>query len=98
MSLPNLSVTHGLRHLAPPRRDQNQCRIHRREGGLSRCEPDTATCSPSPADRLACWLVRAALALYLLPALLIVLLVGAAGILAVDIARLCNRWTGPTAE
>lgn len=98
MSLSDLSVTRGLGRLAPSLRDKYRGPVRRREGGLPGREPEPKPCAPSPTARLGCWIVRATLALYLLPALLIVLLVGAVGSLALDVARLCDRWTEPTAE
>lgn len=96
MSLPYLFVKRGLGHLIPSFRDEYPRQVRRQERSL--LEQEQAPCPLSPAGRLGSWLVRATLALFLLPALLVVLLVGAAGILVLDIARLCDRWTGPTAE
>ena len=55
------------------------------------------SCVPSTSTNLACRLVQIALALYLIPALLIVLLVGAVGMLVVGIVRLFIRLPGATA-
>ena len=52
------------------------------------------SCAPSTSTNLACRLVQIALALYLIPALLIVLLVGAVGMLVVGMGRLFTRLLG----
>ena len=48
------------------------------------------------ASSLGCRLVQVVLALYLIPALLVVLLVGAVGILIIGLARLFIRLLDPT--
>jgi len=53
-------------------------------------------CSPSKSS-LGCRLVQMTLALYLIPAFLIVLLVGAVGILVVGVIRFFTRLLGTTA-
>ena len=52
------------------------------------------SCAPSTSTNLACRLVQIALALYLIPAFLIVLLVGAVGMLVVGMGRLFTRLLG----
>jgi hypothetical protein len=54
------------------------------------------SCAPSTSTNLASRLVQIALALYLIPALLIVLLVGAVGMLVVGMVRLFIRLLGAT--
>ena len=54
------------------------------------------TRAPVTASSLACRLVRMVLAVYLIPAFLIVSLVGAVGILIIGLARLFIRLLGPT--
>ena len=55
------------------------------------------SCAPWTSANLACRLVQIALALYLIPAFLIVLLVGAVGMLVVGMVRLFTRLLGATA-
>ena len=55
------------------------------------------SCPPSTGTNLVCRLVQIALALYLIPAFLIVLLVGAVGMLVVGMVRLFTRLLGATA-
>ena len=55
------------------------------------------SCTPSTSTNLACRLVQIALALSLIPAFLIVLLVGAVGMLVVGMVRLFTRLLGATA-
>ena len=43
------------------------------------------------ASGLGCWLVQTVLALYLIPAFLVVLLVGAVGLLTIGLVRLFTR-------
>jgi hypothetical protein len=52
------------------------------------------SCAPSASTNLACRLVHIALALYLIPAFLIVLLVGEVGMLVVGMGRLFTRLLG----
>jgi len=52
------------------------------------------SCAPSTSANLACRLVHIALALYLIPAFLIVLLVGEVGMLVVGMGRLFTRLLG----
>jgi hypothetical protein len=52
------------------------------------------SCAPSTSTNPACRLVHIALALYLIPAFLIVLLVGAVGMLVVGMVRLFTRLPG----
>lgn len=54
------------------------------------------SCSPSKSS-LRCRLIQMTLALYLIPAFLIVLLVGAVGILVVGVIRFFTRLLGTTA-
>ena len=54
------------------------------------------SCAPSKSS-LGCRLIQMTLALYLIPALLIVLLVGAVGILVVGVIRFFTRLLGTTA-
>jgi hypothetical protein len=54
------------------------------------------SCSPSKSS-LGCRLIQMTLALYLIPAFLIVLLVGAVGILIVGVIRFFTRLLGTTA-
>ncbi len=91
MSLLCLSITHGWMRLAPSLRAGYRDQVRRQEGGLPMDAPGREPCTPPSGRGLGCWLVRATLALYLLPALLIVLLVGALGILALNVARLDTR-------
>ena len=49
------------------------------------------SCVPSTSTNLACRLVQIALVLYLMPAFLILLLVGAVGVLVVGTVRLFTR-------
>ena len=53
--------------------------------------------APSTSTNLVCRLIQIALALYLIPAFLIVLLVGAVGMLVVGMVRLFTRLLGATA-
>ena len=53
-------------------------------------------CAPSKSS-LGCRLIQMTLVLYLIPALLIVLLVGAVGILVVGVIRFFTRLLGTTA-
>ena len=55
------------------------------------------SCSPSKKSSLGCRLIQMTLALYLIPAFLIVLLVGAVGILVVGVIRFFTRLLGKTA-
>src|SRR5271157_6098903 len=55
------------------------------------------SCAPSTGTNLVCRLVQIALALYLIPAFLILLLVGAVGMLVVGMVRLFSRLMGATA-
>jgi len=55
------------------------------------------SCSPSEKSSLGCRLIQMTLALYLIPAFLIVLLVGAVGILVVGVSRFFTRLLGRTA-
>lgn len=86
-------ITRRVRRLAPSPQEEHRGQIRREEG----CRPEAEPCVPSRRSSLGCWLIRTTLALYLLPALLIVLLVGAVGILVLDVARLCTHWAGPAA-
>ncbi len=57
-------------------------------------DPETSAAESSASSkggRLGCRLVQIALAVYLLPALLVVLLVGATGMLAMGTIRLLNH-------
>ena len=54
------------------------------------------SCSPSKKSSLGCRLIQMTLALYLIPAFLIVLLVGAVGILVVGVIRFFTRLLGTT--
>jgi len=56
-----------------------------------------ASCSPSEKSSLGCRLIQMTLALYLIPAFLIVWLVGAVGILVVGVIRFFTRLLGTTA-
>ncbi len=56
------------------------------------------SCSPSKKSSLGCRLIQMSLALYLIPAFLIVLLVGAVGILLVGVIRFFTRLLGTTAD
>lgn len=51
---------------------------------------------PSTSHSLACRLVQILLALYLIPALLLVFVVGVTGIFIVSVARLLGRLQGKT--
>jgi len=55
------------------------------------------SCAPTKKRSLGCRLIQMILALYLVPALLIVLLVGAAGILVIGVIRFLTRLLGTTA-
>jgi len=56
------------------------------------------SCSPSKKSSLGCRLIQMTLALYLIPAFLIVLLVGAVGILVIGVVRFFTRVLGTTAD
>ncbi len=56
------------------------------------------SCSPSEKSSLRCRLIQMTLALYLIPAFLIVLLVGAVGILVVGVIRFFAHLLGTTDE
>ena len=55
------------------------------------------SCAPSKESSLGCRLIQMTLALYLIPAFLIVLLVGAVGIMVVGVIRFFTRLLGSTA-
>ena len=77
----------------------NTAAIHETRNEPQGC-PSTVlggSCAPSTSTNLACRLVQIALALYLIPAFLIVLLVGAVGMLVVGMVRLFTRLLGATA-
>ncbi len=55
------------------------------------------SCSPSKKSSLGCRLIQMSLALYLIPAFLIVMLVGALGMLVVSVIRFFTSLLGQTA-
>jgi hypothetical protein len=56
------------------------------------------SCAPSKQSSLGYRLIQIALALYLIPAFLIVLLVGVVGILVIGVIRFFTRLLGSTAH
>jgi hypothetical protein len=94
MSLLERYTTRRVRLHALSPRKEHLGDVRRGEG----CRPEPEPCAPSRRSSLGCRLIQTTLALYLLPALLIVLLVGVVGILVLSVVRFCTRLVGSTAS